>query len=619
MCGIAGILRFDDTSPERPRLETMQRHLLARGPDGRGVEVDGPCGLAHTRLSVIDLLGGHQPMTVPAARATGGLTLVFNGEIYNHRQLRRRLEQLGHQFTTDHCDTEVLLHGYRQWGEQLPKHLQGMFAFAVWDAGRRQLLLVRDRVGKKPLYLHRDERGMTFGSVIGSVLAGLDRTPAINRAAMSQFLTFGYTGEQSLIEGLAELPAAHTMRVTANGQVELAQYWRPPPLSRTSTSLGAAAAMREVLVESVNARLESDVPLGCFLSGGIDSSLVAAIARQQLGDERLKTFSVSMPDARYDEAAFARRVADHIGAEHHELRAEADIAADLERLIATMGEPFADSSLLPTYWLSRATREHVKVALSGDGGDELFGGYDRYRAMRLLARHRWWIGRLPAGVLPGADGKSVGSKLSRLVRAARPATPGTRYAEMVRLFSPRQIGRLGIHAGPVFDEPSGWHEERDEAEAARRWDLAHYLPFDLLRKVDRASMTVALEVRCPLLDTQVCDLAGHLPLRVLMPGGRAKGLLREVASEWLPRDIVRRKKMGFAVPIGEWFRGELHGMLRRRLLEDDALKSLGCAPAAVAEMIDEHQQRRCDHTHRLFALLTLAVWRRWLDDPQPAT
>ncbi|MAE62505.1 MAG: asparagine synthase (glutamine-hydrolyzing) [Planctomycetaceae bacterium] len=617
MCGLAGILRLDDTSPDRDRLDATLAHLLPRGPDGHGVEIDGPCGMAHTRLSIIDLLGGDQPMRVPARDGDGSLALMFNGEIYNHRALRDQLEGCGHRFTSDHCDTEVLLHGYREWGTELPKHLHGMYAFAVWDADRHQVFMVRDRVGKKPLYVYHDARQIVYGSLIGAVIAAIGRTPEIHTEAINHYLTFGYTGGKSMLRGIEEMPAAHWMLIDTRGSMRTERYWRPPPLSRSSTKLGAQAAVHEVLTEAVTARLESDVPLGCFLSGGIDSSLIAAIAQRHI-DQPLKTFNVAMPDARYDESPYARQVAQHIGAEHHVLEARpmGSLFDDLERLTAGIGEPLADSSILPTYWLCRATREHVSVALSGDGGDELFGGYDRYRAMRLLRRFRGMAQLIPHWLLRSPEYKSQRARLSRLAAAARHDQPGSQYLQMIRLFTPQQIGRLGL-GGFAMDVPPAWRDEADPAESARFWDLDHYLPYDLLRKVDRASMSVALEVRSPMLDTQLCDLAGHLPLRVLLPGGKPKGLLRQVAAKYLPSAIVRRRKSGFSIPIGAWFAGALADQLRERLLDGHALEELGVRRDTLERMIEEHAAGRINHSPGLFALLTLSMWLNWIRDPAP--
>ena len=625
MCGIAGILRFDNQPIPRERLQKILAHLRHRGPDGEGVATLGRCTLLHTRLSILDLLGGNQPMHIPQQGRHGPMSLVFNGEIYNHRELRSHLEKLGHHFQSDHCDTEVLLHGYREWGDELPKRLHGMFAFAIWDQDTKRLFLCRDRSGKKPLYIRWyhscGSREFLFASLAATLVAAssADAPVQINTAMLPDYLRFGYTMDQSLLQGVMEVSAAHWLAIQADGSQQSQQYWRPPPISLTSTRLGAVDATLEVLTEAVHTRLEADVPLGCFLSGGIDSSLIAALAQQHFhktGRGRLRTFNVAMPDVDYDESAKAIRVARHLGTDHQSLRVDAgsQVISDLRKLIALSGEPTADSSILPSYWLSRTTREHVKVALSGDGGDELFGGYDRYRAMQLLERHHWWLRQIPLSRFfsPDVDKpRSLRTRLLRLASASGSGHPAQQYRCIIEVFNTDQISQLGLIDPPMKESLPGWLEEHGAVHAAMRWDLTHYLPYDLLRKVDRASMAVALEVRCPMLDTAVCDLAGHLPAHVLMPGGRAKGLLREVAGRFLPPEILSQKKRGFALPIGRWFRSSLHEPLRASLMEGH-LASIGMERSAVETLLREHSQGVADHTHRLFSLLALSLWLDWL-------
>ena len=629
----------------------MLDQIEHRGPDGRGVDTFGPCGFAHSRLAIIDLLSGHQPMSIApcggdsgnggVAARCGPLHLIFNGEIYNHRDLRRKLEKRGHVFRSDHSDSEVLLFGYRQWGPNFVKHLHGMFAFAIFDDGDRTLLLGRDRIGKKPLYFRSDGAHLVFGSLPATLAAAEPPAPPpappadapaadLDESALLDYLRVGYCLDRSLLPGVTELPAAHWMQVTAGGHIELSRYWQPPPMSRTSTDMGAVAAVDEVVREAVVKRLEADVPIGCFLSGGIDSSLVAAVAaahQRGRGAEPLKTFSVRMPSAAFDETPAARAVAAHIGSDHTVLDIEAELNADrvfddLERLMAVAGEPSADSSILPTYWLCRAAREHVKAAISGDGGDELFGGYDRYRALRMLQRRRAAALRaVPAALLPDGPARSRRRRLRRLVDAAQAGpTPAHQYAHMVHVFTDAGLAALmpdrfnGLDdAGAVAALPE-WPDEGDTVHAAMRWDLHHYLPQGVLRKVDRASMAVNLEVRCPLLDTAVCDLAAHLPPSVLMPGGRPKGLLRQVAAAWVPASIRRLPKRGFGVPIGDWFRTHLRDGLRDRLIGTPALADLGADPARVTALLDAHDAGTADHTHRLFALLQLTLWWHWRRD-----
>ena len=623
MCGIAGIVRFDDCPIDTDRLVAMLASLRHRGPDGLGTTDLGRCALAHARLSILDLARGRQPMQFD----DGTVAVVFNGEIYNHRDLRRQLEGLGHAFRSDHSDTEVLLHGYRQWGCDLPRHLEGMFAFAVWDGKARKLLLARDRTGKKPLYFWQRAGEIMFASLVATLLAGDDQrsTPPTDPSALLMFLRLGYTGDRPLLTGIEQLPPAHWLTVDADGTVTCQRYWQAPSPAPLEVPADPLQATHDALDHAVGLRLEADVPLGCFLSGGIDSSIIAALAQRRLAaaGDRLKTFSVKMPVANFDESTHARAVAEHIGSDYRELVADpsADVIADLTRLIATAGEPTADSSILPTYWLSRAARQHVKVALSGDGGDELFGGYDRYRALALLRRHRGWLQWVPTALLADARPRSTRTRLRRLVTAAKFADPARQYQSMVHIFNEQQIADLAPHLVDLirpddlaakFAPAPDWPEHADPTVSARQWDLAHYLPMDPLAKVDRASMAVALEVRCPLLDTNVCELAQRLPTNVLMPGGRPKGLLRQLAATLVPPAIAERPKRGFAVPIGQWFSESLRQPLADRLF-NGKLDALGLDSAAVRSYYDQHTSRRADHTHRLFALLELSLWADWLD------
>ncbi len=612
MCGIAGILRFDGRTADPERVERALGLLRHRGPDERGVVTRGGCTLLHARLSVVDLAGGGQPMEATASGSHGPLSVVFNGMIYNHRALRRELEALGHRFVSDHSDTEVLLHGHWQWGTDLPARLEGMFAFAIWDDAAHTLLLCRDRMGKKPLYVQRAPGAFAFAGLIEPLMVLSAAERRMNREAMLTFLRFGYTFERSLNEGVEELPPGHLMKVSADGRFTTRRYWQLPARSQPMTVRGDLEALETALDAAVRKRLDADVPLGCFLSGGIDSSVVAALAQRALmeqGGQSLQTFSVRMPFSDYDESRYARLVADHIGSQHVELFADpsVDVMGDLAALIRIMGEPTADSSLLPTYWLSRAAREHVTVALSGDGGDEVFAGYDRYRAMRLLQRHAAWLRRLPAVKEVAGRPHAWRTRLHRLQAAARCETPAAQYAQIMHLFDSEQLRQLGFDTPDEDFAAPDWPDEPDPVAAALAWDREHYLPFDLLRKVDRASMAVALEVRCPMLDTAVVELAVSLPVEVLMPGGRPKGLLRQLAAKLLPRDIARRPKRGFAVPIGRWFRHEWNAALRDHLLSGE-LENLGLNRSALERMIHEHTVGRHDHTHRLFALLTLSLW-----------
>jgi asparagine synthase (glutamine-hydrolysing) len=631
MCGIAGIVRFDDQPIDRRRAESMLTHMIHRGPDGHGISEHPRCTLAHARLVIIDKLGGAQPMHSPASSRPqddrdaqsgdhGPLHLVFNGEIYNHRVLRAKLSKLGYSFSSDHSDTEVLLLGYRAYGNELPKHLSGMFAFAIWDEQRRVLFMARDRTGKKPLYICRRGSELIFASLPATIAAGVDGSLTPDPQALLTFLRFGYPFGSSMLKGVDEVQPGHWMTVAADGSTQTERYWRPPPISRTSTSIGAVDSVEQVLVEAVTARLEADVPLGCFLSGGIDSSLIAALAQRALkaqGAPPLKTFSITHDDADYDESLQARAIAEHIGSDHTELRADpSDLIGDLQRLMETTGEPTADSGILPSYWLCKESRSHIRAALTGDGGDELFGGYDRYRALALLAKHRRVMRAVPRSLIHSTNAKSRRARLRRLLDAAAAGPrPSQQYAGMIQLFSETQINLLLPDSPDALtgDVINDWPDEQDPIQAAMRWDLSHYLPHELLRKADRSSMAVALELRCPMLDTQVVDLAGHLPTSVLLPDGRGKGLLRKLAARHVPASIIDLPKRGFSVPIGRWFKG-VHRKALSDCLSCPTFDGLGLNRKEVDRYLGEHLRGRADHTHRLFALLQLSLWGRWLRD-----
>ncbi len=597
MCGIGGILRFDDEPVRREALERMVQSLACRGPDDQQILIDGQIGLAHTRLAVLDAPHGRQPMS------NGAIRVVYNGEIYNHRALRAELQSLGHTFASDYCDTEVLLHGYRQWVEDLPTKLRGMYAFAIWDG--EELFLARDMTGKKPLFFWHDERQFVFGSTAAAVCAGAGLERKIDPRALQLYLAFGYTVGPGVQAAVNELGPKQWMRLSPRRNDQ------PPPAGPIEDShVRSIDEFDRLIAEAVRIRLEADVPLGCFLSGGIDSSLVAHYAQRELAAEgrTLKTFCMAMPDAAYDESPHAQRVAEHLGADHTTLTVEPNIEQDLRFLIRTMGEPFADSSILPTYWLSKAARRHVTVALSGDGGDELFGGYERYLGLRLMQRHRWWARHLPVSLF-GGEQKTRSAKRRRFIEASREKTLAQRYFALVRLFSDRHLNALGI--GPLAEleqvELAPPFLCDDPADAARFWDLHHYLPGDLLRKTDRASMAVALEVRCPLLDHPLVEAAVCTPMRQLVPGRQPKQLLRVLAARYLPANICERPKSGFALPIGHDFRGTLRPWLRGMLL-DGPLQTLDLNRSAIEALLNEHDSQKIDHTHRLFALLSLAIW-----------
>lgn len=710
VCGIAGILRVHSSGGEVPPpevsipeawLDTLDDSIKHRGPDGEGrfrdrvVGTDGrtiDVALVHRRLSIIDLAGGHQPMVLgvaPVGTGLGGtgvaadgwsaavagqkpgtgsshrtaehelrpcprcatigkvrVAVAFNGCIYNHRELRRELEAAGHDFSTDHSDTEVLVHGWAEWGERLCDRLRGMFAIVLWDRTAAVMRCVRDPFGEKPLYVARMRYGVGSMAVCSAV-SGLQRLPpdvldcgrsrsVVRRRSLVRWIRYGYGGRV--------LPAVRSVGRESDSDLGSAlrrwSYRRPErdPHARVEERDQTREEVREesrpvepltearadmLLAKAVERRIEADVPLGCFLSGGVDSSLIALHARRAAG--ALRTYCVRMPSAAYDESPIAERVSDVVGSEHATLDIEADPASELVSLITTLGLPFGDSSLLPTYWLSRAVRRDVKVALSGDGGDELFCGYNRYRAADLLGRHGTHLARLPASILGRRNPKALSTLAHRLIGAARAGNP---YELQAVFDEPWLVGLIGADLGVRRERRVV--RPRADAAAYRSWDLIDYLPDDLLRKTDTASMMVGLEVRAPFLDHDLARRAMVTPIETLMPGGQRKGLLRAVARRYFPAEIIDRPKMGFAIPIGEWFRTDYGGM--RRLLLDHlqgpepfgpdrlgigSMISMGC----VRRMLREHDAagersvwpwKGRDHSQRLYMLLVLSIWAKWL-------
>lgn len=655
MCGIAGILRVHPPGvvpppPERaiPEswLDTLDDAVRHRGPDGQGRFRDRATSaqgstldvaFVHRRLSILDHPGGAQPMLLgtpgvpPTARVFHGrpgdqvayrpaaarLAIVFNGCVYNHRNLRRALQADGARFATDHSDTEAILHAHAQWGEVAPTRLEGMFAHATWDADGTSLLLARDIAGEKPLYFSRPRADLFAFASTAAALVQLHRVLERDEdgivpirpdpAGVLAWLRFG-ASSLPLLAPIAELPPRSLARVTADASGSISLIARPYEALPERQAEGTLDldALERTLEDAVRARLEADVPIGCFLSGGVDSSLVAAYARREI--DRLTTFTIRMPDPRYDESRFAERVAKSLGTDHHTLACDARPADQLPGLITQLGLPFGDSSLLPTHWVSKAAGAHARVALSGDGGDELFGGYERYAVHRLLASPlRLVLRLLPRAIDRGADPKSRRSKLARLAAAARQG-----YQDLLAVF-PRDELRALVPPTPGESTPL--------ISDPLRHDFEEYLPSDLLRKSDTASMAVPLEVRAPLLARPVVHLGLSTPFGVLMPAGERKGLLRALARRLLPREVVDRPKMGFAIPIGEWFRddfGQLRSLLVDTLRVPDPfpidLVGVEIDRRRVATLLDEHLNHRRDHSQRLYLLLVLALWCRWRGD-----
>jgi asparagine synthase (glutamine-hydrolysing) len=630
VCGIAGIVDLNGRAVDAGLLGRLCERLAHRGPDAQGVHVDRGVGLGQRRLSIIDLAGGRQPM----ANEDATVWLTFNGEVYNFQQLRPGLEARGHRFAT-RSDTEVVLHAYEEYGAGCVRRFRGMFAFAVWDARARTLFLARDRVGKKPLFYTRAGGQFVFASELRSLL----EHPAVSRepdpAALDDYLTYGYVpAPKTAYRGVYKLPPAHTLTLTfghdgSAGEPRVEPYWAlgyGPKLDVDETEAGER--LLEILTEAVRLRMIADVPLGALLSGGIDSGVVVALM-SRLSDRPVKTFSIGFEQKAYDELPYARLVARRYGTEHHELVVRPAALEVLPTLVRHYGEPFADSSAVPSYYVSQMTRQHVTVALNGDGGDESFAGYERYYASGL-AEGYWRIPvALRAGVIeplaaliPGSlPGRNRLSRAKRFVEVAgQPA--GRRYLRWVSYFSPpqrRDLYAAGFRAAVDGHDADAWLLARYDAAAAAglgrldallATDVASYLPYDLLVKVDIATMAHGLEARSPLLDHVLMEFAAALPAGLKLRGRTSKYLLRKVARGLLPAANLRRRKMGFGVPVGDWMRGELRPLLEDALLSPRARARGYFRPESLRQLVGEHVGRVRDHTYRLWALLWLELWHR---------
>jgi len=609
VCGICGLAsRTGTADPER--LRAMSATLVHRGPDSDGELVDGPVGLAARRLSIIDLAGGDQPI----ANEDGTVHVVQNGEIYNFRELRAELERAGHRFST-RCDTEALVHLYEEHGEGFADRLRGMFAVAIWDSRRRRLVLARDRYGIKPLYYRDDNGELAFASELRALPRG-----EVDLDSLEGFLAFNSVpAPYSIFAGTLKLPAGHLL-VWEDGVTRVERYARPAPVPasevRKENPAELAEELRARMRDSVRAHLIADVPVGVLLSGGVDSSLLAALAAQESG-EPVHTFSIGFEERSFDELDDARSVAAMYGTRHEELVVRPDAALLLPRLAETFDEPFADSSALPTYLVSELAARHVKVALSGEGGDELFGGYYTYAADLLALR----IGRLAPLArpvverLPSSSRKaSLDYKAKRFVRGAS-LPPLERHHAWKEIFSAdfraELTGRRSAF-DPV-DVLRARFAETEGAELLARLqdvDLGTYLVDDLLVKTDRASMAHSLEARVPYLDPVVTGLALALPTRLKIRGLQKKLLLRQTAAPLLPRKIVYGRKRGFSIPAAAWLRGDL-APFARDVLAPDTLRRQGYfRPEPVTRLLDRHVAGEEDLSRQLWGLLGFTLWHQ---------
>jgi asparagine synthase (glutamine-hydrolysing) len=625
MCGIIGIVAAPGGAPPSEAVgHAMNAAITHRGPDDEGLYCDERAMLGMRRLSIIDLEGGRQPVH----NEDGTVQAVFNGEIYNFRELRAELEARGHRFYTQ-SDTEVIVHGYEEWGEACFARLDGMFGLALWDARARTLVIARDRFGEKPLFYAHDAGRLLFASELKSLLQVPGFRPAIAPEAVRAYVCFGYVpAPDSIFEGVHKVPPGHFLRY-AHDRVSLERYYElelEPKLE-----LSEADAERELgrlLDQAVQSRLVSDVPFGAFLSGGIDSSVVVALMSRHLS-QPVRTFSIGFHESEYNELSDARRVAHHLGTEHRELIVEPDAVDLLQQLVWYLDEPFADSSAVPTYLVSKLAREHVKMVLTGDAGDEAFAGYDRY--LRYLDLQR--LGALKSAVAATAAvaGHLVpaerGFRLRRIAERLRQPYPDsylsgvavTRASVADELLGeavrPTTAGHYGGLAAVAH--ASSTLEALDRCVAI---DFASYLPDDVLVKLDRMAMANSLEGRAPFLDHRLVEFAVRLPPELRVKEHRGKYLLRKVAARWLPPEVLTKPKHGFGIPLAKWFRGPLAG-LAGDVLGSQAFRERGLIrPEAAQRYLKEHLDGQADYGELLWLVLSLELWaRRYLDAPRDAT
>jgi asparagine synthase (glutamine-hydrolysing) len=623
MCGIAGIVHANpEARVTESQLSAMCDAIRHRGPDDDGYLVAGGTGLGMRRLSIIDVAGGHQPIF----NEDRSLAIVFNGEIYNHLEVRAELERRGHRYAT-RTDTETILHAYEEYGDACVTHLRGMFGIAIWDAPRRRLFLARDRLGKKPLY-YTNPSGADGRLAFASELKALLTLPGVERSvdpqALAEYAAWGYVPDpRSIFRGIRKLPPAHYL-VYENGGVRVERYWdvdyrRSDRVEREEFYVDRALA---ILDEAVRIRLMSEVPLGAFLSGGTDSSVVVALmARHTAG--RVRTFSIGFEEARYNELPYARAVAERFGTEHHEEIVRPDAERDVLALVKQFDEPFADSSMIPTYYVSRLARRHVTVALSGDGGDELFAGYPRYvtadsvrAANRLPAALRdALLGPLTGAMPVGARGidrlrNMMGDEDEQYLRHMT----GGISTSLKEMFAPAFLAGIDDPAGvarPFLQAVRG----ADALSRRQYLDTHTYLPGDILTKVDRASMMVSLEARAPLLDHALAEFAATIPFELRMQGMTTKYILKRVAERLMPAELVHRPKMGFAVPVAFWLRKEW-AQPSDDLVRGKRARERGTFRREFVDRImREHHAGKRDNSAMIWRLMILELWyREWVDE-----
>lgn len=634
MCGICGTLNFRPDQPaERGVLEEMNRQIIHRGPDEAGFFLSGNIGMAMRRLSIIDVQSGHQPVT----NEDDSISLVFNGEIYNHRELRQRLEQRGHRYRS-HSDTETIVHLYEEYGQDCVTHLRGMFAFAIWDSRRRTLFIARDRMGIKPLYFLLTDEHFLFASEIKALLAHPEVRAEFNRDVLPEYLAFGYlSGPRTMFVGIKKLLPGHTIEIDESGDIRIQQYWDLPQNAKQQANSEKyyVDTYRELLEGSVASHLMSDVPLGMFLSGGLDSSAIAALM-SKIRKEPIETFAVGYDEEAYSELRYARIVAEHIGSIHHEVRVSSeDFFAALPKLIWHEDEPIVWPSSVPLYFVARLASERVKVVLTGEGSDETLGGYARYPWTIWNSR----FDHIYRSVVPSRLRKRIREQIGdsgRLSAAARRRLQHTflgRAAEswssfyfdnfycafsesdQTDLLLPERQGRSG---SAYLDNLAYWEGTKgDLLDRLLYTDIKTYL-VELCMKQDQMSMAASIESRVPFLDHVLVEFAASIPARFKMRGMSGKLILKSAVKDLLPESIIHRRKMGFPTPLAKWILGPQLEMLEKMLLSPRSVGRRLFRPEAVRRLFAEHRANRRDHSDRIWRLLNLEIWHRIFIDRDPA-
>lgn len=627
MCGIVGTIYNNSSAASREIIERMNAAITHRGPDDDGFYFHENAALAMRRLSIIDLAHGKQPIH----NHDRTKWIVFNGEIYNYRQLREDLDRRGHKFYTN-SDTEAIVHLYDEYGADCVQHLRGMFAFAIWDESEKSLFVARDRVGKKPLlYSHQPNGDLIFGSEFQALLAHPAISREVDSGAIDSYLSFlCVPAPQTAFKQIRKLEPAHWLR-WKDGRIETKRYWQPDFSKKIKISeRDAEEETLRILRESTKLRMISEVPLGAFLSGGVDSSTVVALMAQE-SDRPVKTFSIGFEEQDFSELKYAKRVAEHVGAEYHEFIVKPDAMEVLPTLVEHYGEPYADSSAIPTYYVSKETRKYVTVALNGDGGDESFAGYERHAAMRIAETYhrlpkilRKALIEKPINLVPTSEiQKSRVRDVKRFLQAANlPRTE--RYFRWMSTFdrdSKKELYTESFSREIADNNPSEvlekWFAKANGSgilDTTLLTDQMTYLPNDLLVKVDIASMANSLEARSPFLDHKLIEFAASLPENIKARKFETKSFLKRIAARFVPREVIYRRKMGFGVPIGKWFRTDMRDFVRQILLSEKSLTRGIVRREIIEKYVREHTSAERDHAFQLWTLLMLELWfERFID------